>query len=162
MSLLNLVLDLLLVVLFIVCIVVCTKRGLIKSLFKSLRVFVSFLLAALLNNAVGGFIKDVWVKGAVHQWVHDMASPQVEETGAAAESLVSSIPPVIKTVLQYFGFSIDKRCPVFKEPTFKLISVTGRFCRHSKILSYRVGNRCDKTSAVRIKTNFIFLTIVWI
>ena len=107
MSLLNLVLDLSLVVLFIVCIVVSTKRGLIKSLFKSLRVFVSFLLAALLNNAVGGFIKDVWVKGAVHQWVHDMASPQVEETGAAAESLVASIPPAIKTVLQYFGFSID-------------------------------------------------------
>ena len=108
MSLLNLVLDLLLVILFIVCIAVCTKRGLIKSLFKSLRVFVSFLVAALLNNAVGSFIRENWVKSAVHDWILGLVSPQIEETGAAVESLTASIPPAIKTVLGYFGFSIDE------------------------------------------------------
>lgn len=108
MSILNLILDLLLVVLFIVCIVVCTRRGLIKSLFKSLRVFVSFLVAALLNNAVGGFLKAHWVKDAIHQWVFGLVSPKIEETGGAIEGLVASIPPTVKTVLGYFGFSVDE------------------------------------------------------
>lgn len=108
MSLLNLILDLLLVILFIVCIAVCTKRGLIKSLFKSLRVFVSFFVAALLNNPLGGFIKETWVKSSVYQWLLGLVSPQIEEAGDSASALASSIPPVIKTVLQYFGFSIDE------------------------------------------------------
>ena len=108
MSILNLVLDLLLVVLFIICIIVCTKRGLVKSLFKSLRVFVSFLIAAFLNNTVGSFVKTRWIGTAVHDWVYGLVSPKIEESGNAVSSLVSSIPPSVKNILDYFGFSIDE------------------------------------------------------
>ena len=137
MSILNLVLDLLLVVLFIICIIICTKRGLVKSLFKSLRVFVSFLIAAFLNNTVGSFVKTRWIGTAVHDWVYGLVSPKIEESGNAVSSLVSSIPPSVKNILDYFGFSIDeaasnaasKLCRLSRGSAFHRDQLVARLCR---------------------------------
>lgn len=104
MSILNLVIDLALLVLLIVTIIVCTCRGMIKSLFRGMRLILSFLVALALNKILSAWIRDAWLGNVVTGWIRGMVEPAAE--GSA--ELVSTVPNSLKSLLSFFGLNVSQ------------------------------------------------------
>lgn len=104
MSILNLILDIILLILFIGCIIRCTKNGLIRSLFRTLRVFISFALGIVLNHPVSAWLQKLFLTEKVRGWVSGWVDPAVTD----AAQLKAAIPESLQSVMSFFGVSADK------------------------------------------------------
>ena len=107
MSLLNWIIEGILIIVFVICIIRTVKAGMVKSLFRSCRIILAFVLSFVLNSFFAGIINRNWIGPWMRQKIYDMVAPAADG-GVTEEALTGAVPEFFKSLMERFGTTAEE------------------------------------------------------
>lgn len=101
------ILDIVLIAVVVLLIVIGAIRGIARTLYNLLSVFLSGFLAYIASTAAAGWIFDNFIAASIQKSVTESLAGTAQSTGNAAQDVVNALPDYVVGILNMFGISAD-------------------------------------------------------
>lgn len=106
----NWLLDILFVLIFLLIVVLATQKGFVKSIWRTVTVIGSFIVAYLFGPIIGEWIYDNFVLEHVTSYAYDVVAQLVENNGGEynVSELFETLPDEFLQLLSHCGTSVEE------------------------------------------------------
>ncbi|MCH5298982.1 MAG: CvpA family protein [Ruminococcus sp.] len=101
------ILDIVLIAVVALLIIIGAVRGIARTLYNLLSVFLSGFLAYIASKAAAGWIFDNFIAASIEKSVTESLSSAAQSTGNAAQDAILGLPDYVVGILNTFGVSTD-------------------------------------------------------
>lgn len=102
------ILDIILVSVVVLLVAIGAFRGIARTLYNVLSVFLSGFLAYVVSSAAAGWIVDNFIVGTIEKSVSESLATTALSAGDAAQNVVDGLPGYVAAILNMFGTGTDE------------------------------------------------------